>query len=180
MTKHDKVRQEILKNLAGPTLTPTKLSLSYNLGLFFVTISMIILPLIYLSLITATGWTVYKYASDWGQSGESLDGLGSILVYFTPIICGSILCFFMIKPLFARKAADPGLIKLNSQDEPFIFEYVAALCQRVGAPMPREIIVNCEVNASASFRKGLLSIFSKGDLCLTIGLPLVSGMPLRT
>ena len=142
MTEHDKVRQGILNNLSGPTLTPTKLSTSYNLGLFVVALSMIILPLIYLSLITATGWAVYKYASDWGQSGESIDGLGSILLYFTPIICGSILCFFMIKPLFARKADDPGLIKLDPKNEPFIFEYVAALCQRVGSPMPREIIVN--------------------------------------
>ena len=47
----------------------------------------------------------------------------------------------------------------------------------VGAPAPRRIDVDCEVNASASFRRGLFSM-AGNDLVLTIGLPLVTGMSL--
>jgi len=48
----------------------------------------------------------------------------------------------------------------------------------VGAPKPKRIDVDCNVNASASFRRGILSMFSR-DLVLTIGLPLVAGLSLR-
>ena len=40
-------------------------------------------------------------------------------------------------------------------------------------------MVNCDVNASAGFRKGFLSIIARQDLVLVIGLPLVAGLTLR-
>ncbi len=52
------------------------------------------------------------------------------------------------------------------------------LCEIVRAPVPKSIRVNTQVNASASFRLGMLSLL-RNDLTLTIGLPLVGGMSLR-
>jgi Zn-dependent protease with chaperone function len=39
-------------------------------------------------------------------------------------------------------------------------------------------LLDLQVNASASFRRGFLSLFSR-DLTLTIGLPLVAGLTVR-
>jgi hypothetical protein len=55
---------------------------------------------------------------------------------------------------------------------------VERLCTSVGAPAPSEIHLMCEVNASASFRRGMTSM-AGNDLVLTIGLPLVAGQDLR-
>ncbi len=52
------------------------------------------------------------------------------------------------------------------------------LSQLVGASAPRRIDLDCEVNASASFRRGFVSMLGN-DLVLTIGLPLVAGLDLR-
>ncbi len=51
------------------------------------------------------------------------------------------------------------------------------ICETVGAPRPREIHVDAQVNASASFRRGFLSLFSD-DLVLTLGLPVIAGLSL--
>ena len=59
-----------------------------------------------------------------------------------------------------------------------LFEYVARLCEIVRAPVPTSIRVNTQVNASASFRLGMISLL-RNDLTLTIGLPIVAGMSLR-
>jgi len=91
---------------------------------------------------------------------------------------GSLLVLFMIKPLFVRRAWHIRPSKIERQEEPLIFAFVEKLCNRVGAPMPSEIHLDINVNASASFRRGLLSIFAN-DLVLTIGLPLAAGLNLH-
>jgi hypothetical protein len=48
----------------------------------------------------------------------------------------------------------------------------------VGAPVPHEIRLDAQVNASAGFRRGWLSFFTH-DLVLTIGLPMAAGMTMR-
>ncbi len=84
----------------------------------------------------------------------------------------------MVKPLFAPRVRRGEACTLNRSHEPLVFAFVERVCQAVGAPVPRRIDVDCEVNASASFRRGLLSLFGR-DLVLTIGLPLVMGLSLR-
>jgi Zn-dependent protease with chaperone function len=85
---------------------------------------------------------------------------------------------FMIKPLFARRGKAPNLMTLRRDQEPLLFSFVDRLCDLVGAARPRKINVDCQVNASASFGGGLLSLFGR-NLVLTIGLPLVAGLNLR-
>ncbi|MGC3967054.1 MAG: M48 family metallopeptidase [Pirellulales bacterium] len=59
-----------------------------------------------------------------------------------------------------------------------LFEFVEMVCRTVGSPRPRRIDVDLDVNASASFRRGIWSMLGN-DLVLTIGMPLAAGMTTR-
>jgi tetratricopeptide (TPR) repeat protein len=99
-------------------------------------------------------------------------------VYLAPIVAGGILVLFMVKPLFARPSVDTRIRSLTPQSDPLLFAFVARVCEAVGAPAPRRIDADFQVNASASFRRGMLSMLGN-DLVLTIGLPLAAGLDLR-
>ncbi len=151
----------------------------YNLGLTLVAFAMLLLPLIYLGLITGVVYLLYYHATENIELLQRLtSGRAAIFVYLAPMVVGSLLVLFMIKPLFVRRAWYIRPSKIERQDEPLLFAFVEKLCNRVGAPMPSEMHLDINVNASASFRRGLLSIFAN-DLVLTIGLPLAAGLNLH-
>jgi hypothetical protein len=125
-----------------------------------------------------------------GQSGITQSiGVGSgrnagravvlaFLAYLAPIVAGAGLVLFMIKPLFAKPATDSGRRTLKPEDEPLLFEFVDWICKAVNSPRPRRIDIDCNINASASFRRGILSM-AGNDLVLTLGMPLVAGLTMR-
>ncbi|MBI1372796.1 MAG: M48 family metalloprotease [Phycisphaera sp.] len=157
---------ELLAPFVAP-IEPVRVSAMYRLTLAVVALFMVLLPLVYVGLTAGTAWALYHYApKDVG------------FWYIVAVICGSIGVLFMIKPLFAPRKKDAPPLTLTREDQPRLFAYVEALCRTVGAPMPRRIDVNAQVNASASLRRGVWSLFGS-DLVLTIGLPLASGLNLR-
>jgi Zn-dependent protease with chaperone function len=89
-----------------------------------------------------------------------------------------VLVFFMVKPLFARRAPRAQPLAMNPALEPTLYAFIARICDLVGAPMPRRIDLVCDLNAAAGFRRGAVSLLGN-DLVLTIGLPLVSGLSLQ-
>jgi Zn-dependent protease with chaperone function len=101
-----------------------------------------------------------------------------LVVYLTPLFAGLVLVFFMVKPLFARRVSQAQPLALNPGAEPLLFAFVTRLCQAVGAPFPTRIDIDCQMNASASFRRGMFS-FLGNDLVLTIGLPLAASLNVR-
>jgi hypothetical protein len=84
----------------------------------------------------------------------------------------------MIKPLFARRPKGSEPLEISREDEPALFAFIDRICDLVRAPRPRRVLADLQVNASASFRRGFLSLF-RHDLTLTIGLPLVAGLNVR-
>lgn len=173
---------ELLAAFTG-TVPRTRVSLFYQAGLVLVTVMMIVLPLVYLAMIAAAGWGVWSYAThcsgllSLGHGGARVY-LAKLVVYFAPLFAGVVLVFFMIKPLFARLPPSAQPLAMNPALEPTLYAFIAKICDLVGAPMPRRIDLDCQLNAAASFRRGLRSLFSN-DLVLTIGLPLVAGLSLR-
>jgi Zn-dependent protease with chaperone function len=163
-------------------IDPVEAPAAYRLGILLVAIVMVILPLVYVGLIVLVGYLVYLHAVNdtaiLSMAGRGRGAFLALLVYLAPMITGGILVLFMIKPLFARPAKDTRRRSLTRDGEPLLFAFVDRVCQAVGAPQPRRIDVDCQVNASASFRRGLLSMFGS-DLVLTIGMPLAAGLSLR-
>jgi hypothetical protein len=143
---------------------------------------MLALPALYVALVALAAYAVYYHAThhlhpimSWG--GPILNWrleLIKLTVYVGPLLGGIIMVLFMIKPLFARKSK-PQPYALNPAVETDLYAFISGVCQMVGAPSPQRIDLNCELNASASFRRGFLS-FLGHDLVLTLGLPLVGSL----
>ena len=174
--------REILAAFRGE-IEPVRPTLLYRLGLLVVALAMLMLPLIYLGLIAAAALATLYHATHSHVIFRNIGGSGggakaAVLLYVGPIIAGGALVVFMVKPLFAR-SVKPGKIKaLDPSKNALLFAFVDGVCRSVGARTPGRIIVDCEVNASASFSRGPLALWSN-DLTLTIGLPLVAGLDLR-
>jgi Zn-dependent protease with chaperone function len=160
----------------------------YMVGLVLVAVLIVLLPVLYLGLIALTGYGVFYHALNdteilslpSGLHGRGLAGamMLKMLGYFAPILLGVIVIIFMVKPLFARPARGERRLSFVRENEPVLFAFVEKLCEVVGAPPPRRIDVDCQINAAAGFRRGLLSFLGR-DMVLHIGAPLVAGLTLR-
>ena len=159
-------------------LLPTRTGPLYQAGLAVVAFAMVLLPLLYLALVGLASWGVVLHLRHDTWIFDTRSGRGGILqllVYLGPAVAGFILVFFMVKPFFAAKPKPPETLTLDREQEPLLFAFVDKICGLVGAPPPCRIDVDCQVNASASLRRGLWS----NDLVLTVGLPLASGLDMR-
>lgn len=145
-----------------------------------VMLAMTLLPLIYAALAGVLAYGLFWHAVYNADVllEQRAGGRSRLVVYVAPIVIGAILLVFMLKPFFARRPREHTGLALRSEDEPLLFAYVEKLCRIVRAPVPREIKVDCDPNASASFRRGFMSMLGS-DLTLTIGLPLVASLSLR-
>lgn len=160
-------------------------SLAYRVGLFLVMVGMIVLPIIYLALTALACWWVWFFAThyfiriwQWPIGHSRYVLLAEFVCSFTPLLVGGAIALAMVKPLFARRARHMQPLVLQPEVEPRVYALVQEICRRVDAPAPRRIELDCDLNASAGFRRGLLS-FLGHDLILTLGLPLIAGLSER-
>ena len=163
-------------------IAPVRVNATYRLGVLLVSIVMVLLPLIYVALIGLVCYGVYYHMVNHIGMVGAVRGRGAILTllaYLAPLIVGAISIFFMIKPLFARPSRDQRTRSITRDGEPILFDFVDRLCAAVGAPPPKRIDIDCQVNASAGFRRGIWSMLVGKDLVLTIGMPLVAGLSAR-
>lgn len=171
-------REQLLKSFYG-TLTPVETEVTYKLALFCAAVTMLLLPLLYLSLIGLTSYAVYWHAVENLILFQKISSKRmAAFLYVAPLFVGVVLVFFLVKPLLAPRAQESRKRTLRPQDEPILHAFVEKLCATVGAPMPSRIQVDCEINASAGLRRGFRSLFGRKDLVLTVGLPLVEGLTL--
>lgn len=123
-----------------------------------------------LALIAVTAWHTYAHPH-WMQRG-----VGGNLLYVAPSLIGALITLFLIKPLFARQIPPPPSRPISHEEHPRLFQLIGAICREVGSQPPSRVEVDCSVNASVRFRQGWASL-NGGDLTLTLGLPLVAGLP---
>ena len=152
-------------------MTPPRLSLAYALSLPLVAAVMLVLPVLYVALVGLFGYGVYYHWTE--HTGMLAWGVGRLRILFVFAylgigVAGIVVAVFLVKPLFARPAREIRTRSLTAKGEPFLFRFVAEMCELVGAPMPKRIDVDYQLNASAGFRRGLASLLG-ADLVLTIG-----------
>ena len=183
------LRQKVFASFTSPAIQRVPIAASYRIGIAVTSLFMIMLPLVYLAMIFGVGWLVYYHAVNHSgmisAASQSTSGRNSgraaifaLLAWLTPMIAGVVLILFMLKPLFSKPEKDSGRRTLKPEEDPLLFEFVDRICKAVGSPRPRRIDIDCNINASASFGRGLLSMVGN-DLVLTIGMPLVAGLTMR-
>ena len=157
-------------------IAPIDIPPLYRVSVFFVAITMVLLPMFYVGLIGLglCGLLWHLIGNAWMLA----EGPGAWIMYLRPALLGGLAVVFMLKPLFASPAKPAPTYSLDRNHERLLFDFVERLCRCVGAPVPQRIDVVTDTNASASFRSGFASMFSD-DLVLTIGLPLVAKLSLR-
>ncbi len=176
----EELRQQILAGFQG-SIERVRAPITYRFGVLLVLVVMVALPIIYVGIICLVGYLTYLHAVHDVVMLKAASGRGALFVllaYLAPIISGAVLVVFMIKPLFARPAETGRIRSLRADAEPTLFAFVQSICTIVGSSAPKRIDIDFEVNASASFRRGVWSMLGN-DLVLTIGLPLVAGMNTR-
>ena len=182
---HDKV----LNSFESDRIERVPVEWSYRIGIALVSIVMVALPVIYLTIIGLVAWGTYFHAVNHTSIISSAAGAGSgrnqgkgvvfaFLAYAAPILMGIVMILFMLKPIFSRPSNNSGRRSLKPDDEPLLFDFVDQICDIVGAPQPKRIDIDCNINASAGFNRGIWSMFGH-DLVLTIGMPLVAGLSMR-
>ena len=183
------LRKKVFASFSQKKIAPVPVASSYRFGIVIVSLFMFMLPLIYLGLIAFVGWGVWYHAVNHTGIMSAAAGAGTggnngramvfaFLVYMAPIIMGLALIVFMFKPLFSKPANHSGRRTIKPEEEPLLFEFVERICAAVNAPRPKRIDIDCNINASASFGRGLLSMVGN-DLVLTLGMPLVAGLTMR-
>lgn len=162
-----------------PITNPPKTSFLYQINLLLVAIVMVLLPLIYFALVGLAAYGVYYHAvhhAKWmTQFGHGRAAIIGFFFYITPLLVGAVVVLFMIKPIFAGRPKRAQPLALNPADNPLLYAFIEKICATVGAPSPKRIDLDCDLNASAGFRRGFLSMFGN-DMVLTIGLPLVANL----
>lgn len=165
----------------GPPVKKTEPTWAYKLGVAVVAMVMIALPLVYFTFVGSICYAISWYFSA-GQyallPGANM-AVARLFVGGAIGVVGSVVVFFLLKPIFARPLNVIRTRSITPQSDPMMFAFVSRVCDVVGAPFPTRIDVSYDVNASASFRSGLRSIWKGNDLVLTIGVPLVASLTMR-
>jgi Peptidase family M48 len=176
------MREKVFAGFRAPAIERVGATPLYQLGILLTAFLMILLPLIYIAIIALVCLVVWWHLTHNHVIVGAVRGraaLMALVVYLAPIVIGGIVIVFMFKPLFAPPAKEGRRRSLTPTSDPLLFEFVERICALVGAAMPRRIDVDCEINASAGFRRRSLSLVTGRDLVLTIGMPLAAGLSLQ-
>jgi len=157
---------------------PARLSIAYRVALVATAAAMVLLPLVYLAVAAAAAWGVWWWLGTGLEIFKHSTSIWSLLLYLTPAITGGVTVLFLFKPFFAPREKSSAPIAVDLAQEPVLREFLAQICRRTGVAMPASVHLNATVNASASFRRGWLSL-GRRDLALTLGTPLIRGLTVQ-
>ena len=151
------------------------MSPGYLIGLLAACLGMALLLAVYLGIIGLAIYGIYDHLTLHSSMVGATSNVTTVFIYLWPAVAGVVLVFFMVKPILAGRPEQPPKYSLTAQSDPALFALIGRICESVRAPLPSRVDVDCEINASASFRRGLLSMRGN-DVVLTIGLPLAAGL----
>lgn len=173
-----RLTQEGLRAAFAADIVSATTGKRYSLAMAGVALFVLLMPLVYLLLIAGVAigtWWFGVSAFDWVAESPRL---GRLIAYGCPIFAGVVLVFFMVKPVLhsIHPYARGTVIKLDKH--PLLSTFIKEIVHKTGAPMPKEVRLDMEVNAYAAPLKGFRSL-SRRELVLGIGMPLIAGCNTR-
>jgi Zn-dependent protease with chaperone function len=170
--------KRLVQDAIDGDIEPVRRTPGYVFGAACVAAAVLVLPVLYVSLILLVAFLLFWHATTNLELFRVLRPFPAVIAYVGPLIVGVVLLVFMVKPLLARSPRARGGRLIRMDKEPVLAVFVEEIARAVHAPEPRRVEVDCDVNASAGFGRGLFSLFGH-NLTLTIGLPLVAGLTAR-
>ena len=149
----------------------TALPSSYKLKALLAILSIILFFILYFALVIGLGFLV-KWAFLYPiENINKITILGKV-----GAIAGSVMLFlFTMKFIFKLRNIKPeNRIALKKSENLKLWNFVEKICKETGAPKPKNIFVDPDVNAYVSYTNNWLSLIFPVKKDLTIGLGLVS------
>ncbi|WP_300660496.1 M48 family metallopeptidase [Fluviicola sp.] len=130
---------------------------------------------LFLSLVAVTAYLVFLAIS---YPMEVINKF-TVIVKLGAIAGAGMLLVFTLKFLFKMKNHQPeNRIEIDPVDEPELWSYVLDICKHTGAPKPKYIYLDPDVNAYVRYTNSWLSLIMPVKKELTIGLPLTQCLEL--
>lgn len=156
-------------------------TLRYRLELLFSAVGLALLILAYFACVAGIGYGLYAYGRWVVPAGFAMRGRAAItalLVHVAVGLAGLCLIFSLLAPLFRRNRGAASGVLLPPSDQIALHCFVRALCNLIKAPLPDEIRLGFDPNASAGRERRFFGLF-RSRLVLSIGAPLLYGLDLR-
>lgn len=130
---------------------------------------------LFLALVSVTAYLTWLAIS---YPMETINKF-TILIKLGAIAGSGMLLVFTLKFLFKIKNHRPeNRIEIDPIDEPGLWNYVLDICKHTGAPKPKYIYLDPDVNAYVRYTNSWLSLIMPVKKELTIGLPLTQCLEL--
>ncbi len=101
----------------------------------------------------------------------------TILLKLGAIAGAGMLVAFVLKfVLKLRNHTPENRVEISKTDEPELWKLILAICEETGAPKPKAIYLDPDVNAYVRYTNNLLSLIVPVGKELTIGMPLFYGL----
>ncbi len=163
------------KSPKGISKNFTKLPSSYITKSILAILAIILFFVLYACLVFTTGYLAYlALIYDIGPVNKV-----TILMKIGAVAGSAMLFVFTLKFIFKLKNPKPqNRIKLDKKKHQNLWDFVAKICQETGAPKPKNIYIDPDVNAYVAYSNIWLSLFLPIKKELTIGLGLIDSLNL--
>ncbi len=155
----------------------TKPNAQYNSRVIMVLLGMMLFFVLYVGFVIASGYLLYLAVMN--ITHNISDNIYVILFQAALVVGAAMLFVFTLKFLFKRHSFEnPKNIELKEKEHPELYRFIRKLCEETGAPLPKKIFVNDEINAMVFYNSTILSLFFPVRKNLLIGLGLVNSVNL--
>lgn len=150
-----------------------KLPGSYKWRVIFAVTGIALFIIIYLGIAVMSAWlAIYGIQ----QNYPFLEHDNSVM-RIALVAISAMLFIFTLKFLFKKYKTDDSLTtQIYEKDHPELFAFIRQLCKDTGAPFPKKIVVNEDINAAVYYDKPLLSLIMPTRKNLLIGLGLMNSV----
>jgi len=125
----------------------TKPTAQYNSRVIMVLLGMMLFFVLYVGFVVASGYLFYLATMNVYQYGLG-PGFFGTLFKIALVVGAGMLFVFTLKFLFKRHSFEnPKNIELKEEEHPELYRFIYKLCEETGAPLPKKIFVNDEINA---------------------------------
>ncbi len=149
----------------------TKLPASYKIKATLAIFAIVLFFALFSALVASFSYLTYYAFTYEMETINRITIIGKIAA-----IAGSVMLLaFTLKFIFKLRNHKPdNRIKLKKEENPELWAFINQICQETGAPKPKNIYVDPDVNAYVAYSNTWLSLFLPVRKELTIGMALVS------